>query len=132
MAKWSVPFDKLAKKRQQDIETVIRESATYIFSRVIMMSPVDTGRFRANWNCSIGQINEATSDSLDPSGTLTLSSMQSTVLGMKMGQTIYLANALPYAVRLEYGWSKQAPQGMVRIVAREFANAVQRAVRNRR
>jgi hypothetical protein len=41
---------------------------------------------------------------------------------------IYLTNALPYARRLEYGWSKQAPSGMVRISAMRFAEAVRKAI----
>lgn len=32
--------------------------------------------------------------------------------------TIY--NPMPYAYRVEYGWSKQAPNGMVRIAIKEF------------
>jgi hypothetical protein len=31
-----------------------------------------------------------------------------------VGDLYYLTNNLPYIERLEYGWSKQAPGGMVR------------------
>lgn len=31
-----------------------------------------------------------------------------------------LTNNLPYAERLEYGWSNQAPQGMVRVNVARF------------
>ena len=48
----------------------------------------------------------------------------------KFGATIYLVNNLPYAVRLEYGWSKQAPAGMVRITAAEFQSIVDDAARS--
>jgi hypothetical protein len=37
------------------------------------------------------------------------------------GQKIFLTNALPYAIRLENGWSKtQAPQGMVKLSLAEI------------
>jgi hypothetical protein len=37
---------------------------------------------------------------------------------------------MPYALRLEYGWSKQAPAGMVRVTVAEFQAVVNAAVTN--
>lgn len=38
---------------------------------------------------------------------------------------VFLTLHVPYAVRLEYGWSKnKAPEGMVRVTVAEFAAAV--------
>jgi hypothetical protein len=39
-------------------------------------------------------------------------------------------NNLPYAVPLEYGHSKQAPGGMVRITLARFQQIVDEAIRN--
>ena len=45
------------------------------------------------------------------------------------GQDVYLANNLPYARRVEYGWSrKQAPAGMVRVNFRRIKKAIRIAV----
>lgn len=40
--------------------------------------------------------------------------MTAGVQPLKLGDTAYLVNNLPYAVPLEYGHSSQAPAGMVR------------------
>ncbi len=41
--------------------------------------------------------------------------------------TGYIFNPQPYGRRLEYGWSQQAPSGMVRITFGEFHGMLQRA-----
>jgi nitroimidazol reductase NimA-like FMN-containing flavoprotein (pyridoxamine 5'-phosphate oxidase superfamily) len=52
------------------------------------------------------------------------------VQSLTIGQTAYLVNNLPYAVPLEYGHSKQAPGGMVRITLARFQQVVDEAIRN--
>jgi hypothetical protein len=144
MAHWSVPFDKLAKKTKQDIETVVRAAAFQVFSNVIIRSPVDTGRFRANWNVSFGAMDTSTSEKVDKDITSNMERIKTALFQMPVGGVYWLANSLPYAQVLEYGlypnppkggadktsggYSRQAPQGMVRISAREFADSVNRAV----
>lgn len=39
----------------------------------------------------------------------------------KDGFTIEIANRLPYAERVEYGWSTQAPNGMLRLAILDLA-----------
>ena len=46
------------------------------------------------------------------------------------GGVTYLSNSLPYAVPLENGWSKQAPQGMVKLTAQEFPQYVSQAAKD--
>lgn len=153
MAEWSIPFDVLAEKAKKDIATVVRLSTLEMFSRVVLRSPVDTGRFRANWNVSYNVPDDSTSSNLDTSGRGKLAEVKSAVLSMPVGGVIYMCNSLPYAIPLEYGlypnppirgskkrgeesvqvhvtggFSNQAPAGMVRVTAREFAYAVLRSL----
>ena len=101
---------------------------------MIMKSPVDTGRFKGNWQCGVGGINAAGSDRKDttPLGkydNLGASLATEVALkGWKPGQTINLTNSLPYAIRLEYGWSKQSPGGMVRLTVNEYADYLKKVV----
>ena len=60
----------------------------------------------------------------DKSGMATVSKATAETLRLKAGQTIFLVNHLPYGPALEYGWSKQAPAGMVRITVEEFGGVV--------
>lgn len=154
MAEWSVPLDRLAEKIGKRIDDVVRTSTVLLFQRVVMRSPVDTGRFRANWNVSYGQPDRTTSGSTEPSESAKSASVQAAVLPLPVGGTVYLCNSLPYAGVLEYGlypnppkmgsrkrgedgptvhviggYSMQAPSGMVRVSALEFKQAVEEAVR---
>ena len=53
------------------------------------------------------------------------------IQGAKVEDDIYLSNGLPYAKRLENGWSRQAPTGMVRINVARFSSAIKQAVQGR-
>jgi hypothetical protein len=128
VAEWSIPFPELAKACHKSLELTIQKSCIFMFNRVIAMSPVDTGRFRGNWNTSIGAIDENISDRTDKTGMLAMSDIKSNVLKMKLGESVFFANALPYAMPLEYGWSQQAPGGMVRITVAEFHDTVEKAI----
>ena len=92
-------------------------------ARLKMKSPVDTGRFRASWTIGVGQIDTTVA----PVGG-TVATAEPRMPAITMGQTYYHANSLPYARRLEYGWSQQAPGGMVRLTAQEVPGIVQALV----
>jgi hypothetical protein len=127
MAKWSVPLEKLAKKANVSMDVIVRKSTFDIFSRVVRASPVDTGRFKSNWNVSFGAPDRSTTAS---TATMRSEGEIRKALTLPVGGVVYLTNSLPYAVRLEYGYSKtQAPQGMVRIAAREWVAKVREAAR---
>jgi len=84
-------------------------------SRIIKESPVDTGRFRNNWFASIGRPIAGTTQKTERSGSAAINRAGKIIEALDKGETFYLANNLPYAQRLEYGSSDQAPQGMLRI-----------------
>ena len=128
MGKWSVPIDQMIAKAGADVDAVVRKVTIDLFGRVIARSPVDTGRFRGNWQASLNAAIETKIDRLDPDGMAATDAAIDAVMAFPTGGVTYLSNALPYAYRLEYdGWSKQAPAGMVRLTAREFDDAVQKA-----
>lgn len=83
------------------------------------------GRFKSNWQVGLGSMNESVDN--EPRSDA-LGRAQVVLEGFKPGQTIFLTNNLPYAKKLEYGHSKQAPAGIVRLTVQDFAQAVKRAV----
>jgi hypothetical protein len=121
MARWSVPLDRLARASGARMDTVVRRAVFTLFQKVVLRSPVDTGRFRANWNVTLGAPDYATSDNTASSRGVTEATK---VLGWRAGGVYWMANGLPYAQRLEYGWSGQAPNGMVRVSVVEFEAGV--------
>lgn len=119
---FTIPLATLVEKTKDDIHTVARKATLQLFSSVVAMSPVDSGRFKANWNVSYG-----TPDLSVTGSTVTARADEEAAkaLTLPIGGVMYLSNGLPYGRRLEYeGWSKQAPAGMVRVSAARFADYV--------
>jgi hypothetical protein len=50
---FSLDIKEFAKKVDKNIDDVGRTVAIDLFSAIVKQSPVDTGRFRNNWNASI-------------------------------------------------------------------------------
>lgn len=58
------------------------------------------------------------------SASATEADARSKIAGVKLGETIYIVNGLPYATRLNQGWSSQAPAGFFELAVAEVANKV--------
>lgn len=87
------------------------------------------GRFRGNWQVTLNAPAAGELERIDPAGAATIADGLATIAPVKFGATVYLVNNLPYAIRLEYGWSTQAPAGVVRITAAEFQGIVDDAAK---
>jgi len=85
-----------------------------LFNSVIQDTPVKTGRARGNWQCSENAPLTHEIDRQDKSGSSAKNDVLDVVLASSPDGSVYLTNNLPYAQRLEFGHSGQAPQGMVR------------------
>ncbi|ABF63543.1 phage-related conserved hypothetical protein [Ruegeria sp. TM1040] len=113
-------IEAFASKTERKMDLAVRKIALELFSRVILQTPVDKGRARANWQVAIGTAPDGTLELEDKSGTATISAATATAAGLRAGDVIYLVNNLPYILRLEDGYSGQAPAGMVGLAVQEF------------
>ncbi|MFL1527837.1 hypothetical protein [Pseudomonas sp. O230] len=86
------------------------------------------GRFRGNWQFSIDTPADGVLDQIDPSGNVSMAVLRAQVQSLTIGQTAYLVNNLPYGIALEYGHSKQAPSGMIRVTLARFQQIVDEAI----
>lgn len=123
---------QLQQFRDETLETmdeVFRRVMIEIGTTVIRLSPVDTGRFRGNWQFTVDAPASASLDNYDPDGHDTIAQLVAEAQHLSYGQTAYLVNNLIYAIPLEYGHSAQAPAGMVRITLAGFQQMVEQAVR---
>jgi len=83
------------------------------------------GRFRANWVLSFGSPSTAVLEEFDKTGNKAKERISSQMQKYELTEeSVFLTNNLPYAERLEYGWSTQAPGGMVRLSILEMKNSV--------
>ncbi len=118
-------------KTERELLLVIRKVALEIFRRVVMRTPVDTGRARGNWQVEIGTPMGGVIDRFDPNGQRTLFDAESKIAQWQGDAAIFFFNNLPYILRLEYSrWSDQAPNGMVRLVLEEFPGIVEQEARS--
>jgi hypothetical protein len=88
------------------------------------------GRFRANWQYGLSAPDLKTTETTDQSGQATIGRITTEIPANAGGEMHYITNSLPYAKRLEEGWSKrQAPNGMVGLTILEFQPIVAAAAR---
>lgn len=127
---FALDIAKFAEDAKGAIDDTMRAIIIEIGGSVIRMSPVDTGRFRGNWQFSIGAASTGELDRLDKNGSAATAELVNGAIQFKAGETAYIVNNLPYAIPLEYGHSDQAPGGIVRITLERFQRIVLDAVRN--
>ncbi len=113
-------IEAFASKTERKMDFAVRKISLELFSRVILRTPVDKGRARANWQVSIGATSNGTLELEDKSGTATISAATAVAAGLRAGDVIFLVNNLQYIQRLEDGYSGQAPAGMVGLTVQEF------------
>lgn len=121
---FALDVSKFVEKAKKNPEKVMRQVSIKLFSAIIKASPVDTGRFRMNWMASGGTPASGTTDAVDKSGNTATGNATSFVLKAADWREFTLTNNLPYAQRLEYGWSQQAPAGVVRTNVSRFQQLI--------
>ena len=118
---FALDLSRFAKKADVEMTTVVKKITFEAFKRIILRTPVDTGRARANWGVTIGRPRTPMMiESTDKSGGSTLNAAMDQVQQFSCEGSIFLTNNVPYIGALEYGSSTQSPQGMVRVTVEEM------------
>ena len=116
--KFEADIMKFAEQVKIAPALVVRKLTLDIFGDLLASSPVDTGRFRANWVVSVSQPARRILWAMSNIGKQM--QVQLDLAAKRVAQTdgsevIWITNNLPYAVPLNEGWSKQAPAGFVQM-----------------
>jgi len=119
---FAIELDKEWDATKQQMADAVSMIALQGLRLVVQRSPVDTGRFKGNWSLSVGEQNMTQSAMADPVGGNTIMNGATALrgYGSQGFHVIHIQNNLPYAQRLEDGWSKQAPAGMVGLTVPEL------------
>lgn len=104
--RFAVATDKAA-------DEVVRGVTLSLFTAVIKDTPVDTGRARGEWQTTVQAPASGQNGRFDQGGSGPIAEVVSKTPAGAGGET-FMTNNLPYIERLENGYSKQAPAGMVR------------------
>lgn len=139
---FKVDLEQFARKTSNKADAVVRKIVLDVGTALVMKSPVGDasywkepsppgyvgGRFRANWQYG-DEIPHSALNDIDPNGYSTIGRITEGVGINAAGKLHFLVNRLPYGPRLEDGWSRQAPQGMVHLTVLEFQNICAMAAR---
>lgn len=113
-------------------DVILRKFAFDLIKRIVVKTPVDTGRARAGWYPALeglGGIAPRTMPKRYASHASEWEGYQKGSIEFNLGQSqtykwIEMVNGVDYIIYLEYGWSKQAPAGMCRISMMELRRAL--------
>lgn len=136
---FALDVSKFVEKTKRNNETVMRSVAFKLFSAIIKASPVAEvggGRFRMNWQTAGATPRSGLVAGKDKTGATAIASAQTFITNTQAWEEFTLANNLPYANVIEFGgypgsgpntvggFSKQAPQGVVRINVVRFQQLI--------
>lgn len=97
---------------------LVRLGALEIDKRLVLATPVDTGRARSNWLIGINRSRTETEETiLSPAGAIARGA--ATIATSRPGDAIWISNNLDYIDALNRGWSQQAPPGYVDDIVEE-------------
>ena len=134
-------LQKFAKKIDVELGTVIKKVVLELHNKIVLRTPVDTGRARASWGIAVDQrpgaaaVAPPRSKSKGSSGAATAAAkQQQNFVKVADPKTMayrvwWIFNNLPYIQPLEYGHSQQAPAGMVRVSLAEIEMEISRMIR---
>lgn len=134
---FSKQVSQIAFRLKGYTEQQVRGTLLDLSKLIIKGTPADTGRLRGNWQASINAPITTQLNILDKQGNSSISDTNNVLSNLKLGNTFYLSNNLPYAAVVEFGgypnppknptgktingYSRQAPKGMVRINVKQAA-----------
>lgn len=140
---FSLDISNFVKKAKGNNDTLVRKTVLDIGRRLVERTPVGDadywkspppagyvgGHARANWSHSDGDIKRVEFEGTDKTGSASNERIASSVPKHAAGKVHFIQNSVPYIERLEDGWSRQAPNGMVSVTQAELQNIVDTAAR---
>lgn len=132
MGDFTLDIQAFVAKAKKNPEIVMRQTAEKLFRAIIYESPVDTGRFRMNWQVAGPTPKTGLVAGVDKTGAKAIASINTYIYNTPVWQEFTLTNNLPYANVIEFGgypgdgpntvggFSRQAPHGVVRVNVLRF------------
>lgn len=144
MSSFAEDISKWVKQSEINGGEVIRTIALESYKSLLTLSPVDEGRFRGSWRVGVNRVNgdvlpkgnngraQGMKYKDKPNGAeVAYGLARMTNAGWK--DEIILSNSLPYAKRLEDGYSKQTghrQDGIVGVTYEEARENLTRSIKN--
>lgn len=142
---FTLDLTRFAQKAGSNARLVVKKVVIDVSSSIVVKTPVGDpsqwvmaappgyvgGRARGSWQYAQGAPLETEPGGVDPSGAGPIARVRAGVETGDPATNHYITSTVPYMRRLEYdGWSRQAPNGMVRLTIEEYQRFVDNATRN--
>jgi hypothetical protein len=138
---FSADLSKWVAKAKGNTDKVVRKVVIDLGTSIVMKNPVGDGKYwetpvpkgyvggrsRANWQYGNNVMPSGVIDSVDPSGQATITNLTNQILSSPTASMHYIANSVDYINRLEDGYSRQAPNGMVKLTVEKFQQTVRKS-----
>ena len=121
LAQFNKEIDDFAKKLvPQQVTLLQKKIILEALRRIVMKTPVDTGRAKGNWQVTIGAATEQALLTTDADGSETIAAGLAVVAQIPPYSVVWISNNVTYIEFLEDGSSQQAPEGMVALTIAEL------------
>lgn len=126
----AIDWNDLSRTGTRQAAVEMKKIAFDAYRKLMEKSPVDKGLFRGNWQLSIKAAASGVIQRMEPnkSGPGPITSELARLARYGADGTlpdIIIANNVPYAQRLEFGWSqRQAPFGIARPTIAEIVGSL--------
>lgn len=130
LREFSVRIKRVAGRVPERADVMTRRVLLACAATVVLRTPVDTGRARANWQAQVGQpaqgtLPEPSSPAQGPAAALARA--QAVAAAYRGEKSLHLTNNLPYISALNRGSSSQAPANFVQAAIAAALQAIRAA-----
>lgn len=132
MASFDSVIDGWTSNVEVMLDEILQDIVIDIGIAVVNITPVKTGRLKGNWQLTINSQATSSLNTFDPDGGDTINEILTKAESLTSGDIAYIANNVLYGRDIEYGSSRKAPNGMVRVTAARFLTIVEAAIARRR
>ncbi len=121
LAQFNAELTASEKKINGDFKKFHQQVIAELFKRIVLRTPVDTGRARGNWQIELGGPAQGTLEVIDKSGDGTILKEIAKLGDIPPFSLVHISNNLQYISYLEYDKrSPQAPEGFLEISLTEM------------
>ena len=126
---------EMARLLPEMIDDVIRNMVEQLYLTLVgagaVPTPIKTGRARTGWVVGTMETDWCPPDmTKNPkSAGEIMDAARAAVAALPRSSVYYLYNNVPYIMKLEQGWSNQAPHGFVALALAQFAVALEQQVK---
>lgn len=138
---FSLDLQRFAEKAKDKADDLVGNIVVRVAAELDRRSPVGDavywkskppkgyigGHFRANWQLGVNVRPSGELPGVDTTGSVALPRIMAAIPDEASGKVFWIANNVPYSLRIEQGHSRQAPQGLVGLTAVMFQGIVNEA-----